>query len=671
MMKNLKMSELSKSHPVISIEKRLLENWEIFIHRREILDRVDPHISTSWQRCIAFLNPFEFHISSRLDPNTFLATQAANFNMISVARPVMEDIYQYLEETDTAVALVNNACYILEILGDSSFLKIAANLGFSSGTQLSESQIGTNAFALSIAERIPILVSGAEHFVKPLHAITAAAAPIFDLTGRPLGALGLISSSNQHSRYFLSLSAAGSQSIASQMWNDVLMVEQNSQVAQLNAILSTISEGVLVRNAEGISLHINSAAEKIFNMPAQALVGHDFRKFFSFPLFIEEAIQRHEQLSDVRAKIHTREHTINLIMSLNYVKNKDEVKWIIITLRKETDVLELAHRRFGTFALQSLDSLEGESHAIRRVRQLARVAVSAKACILIRGERGTAKSLLASAIHNESQRREEPFVIFACSSMPRESMIVELLGMEKNTSSKEPWGQPGKFELAQGGTLFLQDIDLLSLEAQAALLNVLEFGIMQRMGKSKPVPVDVRVITSTSVDLDKLIAQGNFRSELYYRISSFEIQMPPLRDRMEDLPVLIVTILKRLMEQLDRPLAIDPKAIEMMRNYPWPGNLQELEAVLGRAASQISGDELITPESLPDFIHHPYSLKMESSQFVSIRSLDDMEREAFIQSARVCNGNINKMIKVLGVSRTTLWRKLKQYNIPLKEIRQK
>jgi transcriptional regulator of acetoin/glycerol metabolism len=670
-MENQIKSELNASHPVFSSENRLLENWDTFIHRREILRRVDPHIAASWQRCIAFLNPYEIHIPSRLDANMLLATQAANFNMISVARPVMEDIYQYLEETDTAVVLVNNACYILELLGDPSIVKMAAEFGFFTGAQISESQIGTNAFALSISERVPILVSGAEHFIKPLHVLSAASAPIFDLTGRPLGALGLISSSNQHSRYFLSLSAAGAQSIASQMWNDVLMAEQNSQVAQLNAILSTISEGVLVRNAEGISLHINSAAEKIFNMPAQALVGRDFRNFFSFPLFIEEAIQRQEELSDVRAKIHTREHTINLIMSLNYVKNKDELKWIILTLRKETDVLELAHRRFGTFALQSLDSLEGDSPAIRRVRQLARVAVSAKACILIRGERGTAKSLLASAIHNESQRREEPFVIFACSSIPRESMMVELLGLEKNTSSKEPWGQPGKFELAQGGTLFLQDIDVLSLEAQAALLNVLELGIMQRMGKSKPISVDVRVIASTSVDLDKLIAQGHFRSELYYRLSSFEIQMPPLRERMEDLPVLIETILKRLAEQFDRPLSIDPAAMALMGNYPWPGNLQELEAVLGRAASQISADEPITADYLPDFIHHPYSLKMESSQFISIRSLDDMEREALIQSARVCNGNINKMIQVLGVSRTTLWRKLKQYNIPLKEMRQK
>ena len=664
-------NELNASHPLFFSDNRLLENWDTFIQKRKLLRQVDPHIAASWQRCIAFLNPFEIRIPSRLDPGMLLATQAANFNMISVARPILEDIFQYLEETDSAVILINNACYILEILGDASILNKLADFGFFTGAQISESQIGTNAFALSISERAPMLITGPEHFIRPLHTLTAAAAPIFDLTGRPLGALGLVSSSNLRSRYLLALSASGSQSISSQMWNDTLMAEQNSQVAQLNAILSTISEGVLVRNAEGILLHINLAAEKIFNMPAQALVGQDFRNFFSFPLFIEEAIQRQEELSDVRAKIHIREHTINLIMSLKFVKNKDELKWIILTLRKEMDVLELAHRRFGTFALQSLDSLEGASLPIRRVRQLARVAVSAKACILIRGEGGTGKSLLASAIHNESQRREEPFVIFACSSIARDSMMVELLGLEKNTSRKEPWGQPGKLELAQGGTIFLQDIDVLSLEAQAALLNVLELGIIQRMGKSKPISVDVRVIASTKADLDKLIAQGHFRSELYYRLSSFEIQMPPLRERMEDLPMLTETILKRLSEQFGRPMTIDPTTLAMMRNYPWPGNLQELEAVLGRAASQISGDEPITAENLPDFINHPYNLRMESSQFISIHSLNDMEREALIQSVRVCNGNINRMVQVLGVSRTTIWRKLKQYGIPLKEIRQK
>jgi len=339
-------------------------------------------------------------------------------------------------------------------------------------------------------------------------------------------------------------------------------------------------------------------------------------------------------------------------------------------LRKELDVLELAHRRFATFALQSLDSLEGASLAIRRVSLLARVAVSAKACILIRGERGTGKSLLASAIHSESPRREEPFIIFACSSIARDSMLVELLGLEKNTSSKEPWGQPGKLELAQGGTIFLQDIDVLSIEAQAALLNVLELGIIQRMGKSNPVSVDVRVIASTNVDLEKLIAQGHFRSELYYRLSSFEIRMPPLRERLEDLPILTETILKRLSDQFEKRISIDPAALSLLRNYPWPGNLLELEAVLGRSASLIIGEDPITVDDLPDFVRHPYNLRMESSQFVSIHSLNDIEREALLQSVKVCNGNINKMVQVLGISRTTIWRKLKLYGIPLKELRQ-
>ena len=652
------------------IDNRLLENWTTFIQSRKILHHIDPHIASSWQRCKAFLSPFEIHLSSRLDSGMLLATQTANFNLISVARPIMEDIYQYLEETDTAVVLINNACYVLEILGDPETLKRIAGFGFFTGSQISESQIGTNAFALSISERSPILLTGPEHFIQALHGITAASAPIFDLTGRPLGALGLVSRSNLRRGYLLSLSASGSQSIASQMWNDTLMAEQNGQVAQLNAILSTISEGVLVRNAEGLLLHINLAAEKIFDMPSQALVGQDFHNFFSFPLFIEEAIQRQEELTDVRAKIHIREHTIKLIMSLKFVKNKDELKWVILTLRKELDVLELAHRRFATFALQSLDSLEGASLAIRRVRLLARVAVSAKACILIRGERGTGKSLLASAIHSESPRREEPFIIFACSSIARDSMLVELLGLEKNTSSKEPWGQPGKLELAQGGTIFLQDIDVLSIEAQAALLNVLELGIIQRMGKSNPGSVDVRVIASPNVDLEKLIAQGHFRSELYYRLSSFEIRMPPLRERLEDLPILTETILKRLSDQFEKRISIDPAALSLLRNYPWPGNLLELEAVLGRSASLIIGEDPITVDDLPDFVRHPYNLRMESSQFVSIHSLNDIEREALLQSVKVCNGNINKMVQVLGISRTTIWRKLKLYGIPLKELRQ-
>ncbi|MCE1252682.1 MAG: sigma 54-interacting transcriptional regulator [Anaerolineae bacterium] len=655
-----------------SIDQRLLENWLAFVNRREILTSVAAHIAVSWQRCSAFLNPYdEFAQPFKVDSGLLLAMQAADFNLISVARPVMEDIYQYIERTNTAIVLANSACYILEILGDASMIDMASQNGFINGAQISEAKVGTNAFALSVSERVPALVTGAEHFLQRYHSITAAASPIFDLSGRPLGTLGLVSSNNQHNPYLLALSAAGAQSIASQMWNDLLLAEQNSQVAQLNTILSTVSEGVLVRNADGTLLHINAAAEKIFNMPAHALVGRDSKNFLSFPLFLEEAIQRQEELSNVRAKVRAFEHTVELILSLKFVKDKNDLKWVILTLRRASDVLELAQRRFGTLALKSLDSLEGHSPPIRRVRQLARVAVSAKACILIRGERGTGKSLLATAIHNESMRRDEPFVIFACSSIPRDLMMTELLGLEKNTSSKEPWGQPGKLELAQGGTIFIQDVDMLSLEAQAALLNVLELGIAQRIGTSKPFSVDVRVIAATMVDLDDLIARGLFRSDLYYRLSSFEISMPPLRDRMEDLPVLAETVLKHLSEQFGRPIVIAPEALALMQNYPWPGNLQELEAVLGRAVSQMSGDEAISADYLPDFIHHPFSLKIDSSQFISIRSLGDMERETFLQSARACNGNVNKMVKVLGISRTTLWRKMKQYNIHPKDFHQK
>jgi transcriptional regulator of acetoin/glycerol metabolism len=673
MIKNMGPSDEITAEKQAELDQQREEAWLAFINRREILTTVDARIGASWRRCSAYLIPMDVIKPQKIDANLFTSMQIANFDLISVARPVMEDIYQYLEQTHTAIVLANSACYILELLGDPLIIDWASHNGFGKGTQVSESQIGTNSFALAISERVPILVTEKEHFLKQLHDLTAAASPIFDLSGRPLGTIGLITTDNQHTPYLLALSAAGAQSIASQMWNDLLMAEQNSQFAQLNAILSTISEGVLVRNADGTLLHINSAAEKIFNMPAHALVGRDFHNFFSFPLFFEEAIQHQEELSDVRAKIRVKEQSLDLIVSLKFVKDKNELKWIILTLRKASDVLELAQRRFSTFALKSLESLVGESSAIRRVRQLARVAVNVKVCILIRGEDGTGKSLLASAIHNESSRREEPFVIFATSSIPRDKMMSELFGIEDNSSHKTPWGQPGKLELAQGGTIFIQDIDLLSFEAQTALLNVLELGIMQRMGMGRPIPipVDVRIIASTTSDLNELIGQGHFRSDLYYRLSLFEINMPPLRMHMEDLPILMESVLKNLSEQFNKSLSITPEALALMQNYNWPGNLQELEAVLGRAASQISGEEAITPDYLPDFILHPISLKMDSSQFISIRSLEDMEHEAFLQSASVCNGDINKMVQALGISRTTLWRKMKQYHIPLKDFRAK
>jgi transcriptional activator for dhaKLM operon len=231
-------------------------------------------------------------------------------------------------------------------------------------------------------------------------------------------------------------------------------------------------------------------------------------------------------------------------------------------------------------------------------------------------------------------------------------------------------GQPSKIELARGGTVFIQDVDLLPLEAQAALLNVLELEIVQRVGSSRPVPVDTRIIVSTSANMEKLIARGIFRSDLYYRINVFEIKLPPLREQPEDIPLLVDRILSRLEKQFGHTLQMAPGMMDVLKRYNWPGNIQELEIVLERAAAFAGEGGFIGPMHLPEFMFYPSEtvLGLPLSQS-DVQPLDEMEMELILRTAQMCKGNQTKMAQILGISRTTLWRKLKMHRLSPQDLK--
>jgi len=223
--------------------------------------------------------------------------------------------------------------------------------------------------------------------------------------------------------------------------------------------------------------------------------------------------------------------------------------------------------------------------------------------------------------------------------------------------------------LAQAGTLFFQDVDALPLEAQAVLLNVLELGIVQRMGSQRPIEVDTRVIASTSAKMEKPINQGSFRADLYYRLSTFAITIPPLRERRNDIPFVVDRIIKRLSRQLGYSLTLGEGVNDVLKRYPWPGNVREIEATLGRLALQVGTTGLIEIKHLPESIRYVNHLSADEQALPTFQSLDDLERETILRTAELCRGNMMQMSHVLGISRTTLWRRLKTYQIDPQDYR--
>jgi len=435
---------------------------------------------------------------------------------------------------------------------------------------------------------------------------------------------------------------------------------------------------MLVINRDGMIMLINEAATRMLGLNRRVVLGRPIDEFVDFPGYIYEAVSRRDRLTDVEVNIDLRvsgmeQKSINCIISLDYVlidsqNQASEMRWVIAKIRQEQEIRELVQQQVGAQAPLTLEDIPGESAAIKRVHRFVKVSAPAQASILIRGESGTGKNVLASAIHNASPRHGGPFLIVGCTSIPHEWVVSELLGFDDSLDPKKPGGRPSKFELARGGSIFFQNIDDLPLEAQSILLNVLDLGIVQRLGSDRPIDIDVRIIASSSANIEKLIAQGNFRADLYYRLSAFEITLPALRDHLEDIPVLVERILSRLTRQLERPVVLESGVMDALLRYGWPGNVRELESVLSRAAVQSGGSGAVGLMALPSYIQTPDESPADPPR-LKVEPIYRVERALILQAAQVCKGNVSEMAKMLGIGRTTVWRRLKEMDIELTEYR--
>ena len=651
-------------------QQKMLEAWQKFITNQELQSIVPPLIASSWQRCWGRVNPNNKLEFTHMGSEYMRASQTASFDLMAIARPVMEDIYQCIQKSGTAILLTNSIGCVLDLVGDEEILKIMYGWGCGVGSILSEELIGTSSFGLALTERMPVQVAGREHFVRQFHIATGAAAPMFDISGRLLGVLGIAMPIERYHIHSLGLVAAAARAIENQRQSDVLFAEQNSQLGQLNTILSAISDGILVLNANDVLVHANNAASQMLGIPSKLMMGKQSETLLSMPPFLNKAVSQRTPLIDVEGIIKVDQREINCLISLDFVfKSQNELQWIIVTLRSGKKVRKLVQRQVGANATLTLDDIPGDSPQLHRVRSFVRSAAGAQASILIRGEVGTGKNALASAIHNAAYRKDGPFVVFSCSSVPNELVISELLGYEEGDENRHLSGRPSKFELADGGTLFFQDVDVLPLEAQSVLLNALELGVIQRLGSQRAVEVNTRVIASTSASMEALIAQGAFRPDLYYRLSTFTVTLPPLRERPRDIPLVVNRILTRFEKQLGYQVVLTPEVMDVFKKYPWPGNIREVEAVLGRAATQVVGTGVIDLADIPANVRRMETTPQSVRPLLQVSSLDEMEHETILLTAQMQRGNVSRMAHALGISRTTLWRKLKLYRIDPEEYR--
>ncbi|NLJ60926.1 MAG: sigma 54-interacting transcriptional regulator, partial [Firmicutes bacterium] len=336
-------------------------------------------------------------------------------------------------------------------------------------------------------------------------------------------------------------------------------------------------------------------------------------------------------------------------------------------------------RMVGAQARFTFSDLIGEdSTFLERIDMSRRVARSDSTVLLV-GESGTGKELFAQSIHNASPRRDGPFVAVNSAALPRDLVESELFGYEEGAfTGARRGGRPGKFELASGGTLFLDEIGDIPLETQSSLLRVLQDKQVVRIGGHTPIPVQIRVIAATNKDILRLVEEGHFRLDLYYRLSVVNVAIPPLRDRGEDVLILAKHFLQRFAGQRGvDSIEMTPEVETALMEYSWPGNVRELENVIEQANHLLEGSTLEL-RHLPSRISGPSEQKAVGSLFPvnmyspdgHIRRLEEVERNAILNALALSEGNVSSAAKRLGVGRTTLYRKLDKYDIDLISLRE-
>lgn len=308
--------------------------------------------------------------------------------------------------------------------------------------------------------------------------------------------------------------------------------------------------------------------------------------------------------------------------------------------------------------------LIGRDSKMQKIYTLVETIAQTKATVLIKGESGTGKRLVSLAIHaNDPLRKDKPFVEVSCAALPATLLESELFGHVKGAFTGAIRDRLGRFELAQGGTILLDEIDAFSPDLQVKLLRVLQEGEFERVGDTKTVHVDVRVIAATNQDLEEAIQKGTFREDLYYRLNVITMDLPPLRERKGDIPILVDHFLEKFSEKNKKEFSgVSESFLRALEAYQWPGNVRELENVIERATIVAQGS-VLTAEDLPVLFHQSVGASSSGSGRPLKEMLGEPEKELILRTLKECRWNRKRAAALLGVNRTTLYNKMKKYHL--------
>jgi len=658
--------------------------WDAFIKKGIIAEGIiRAEILESWQRSQG-IDPYAKHRHQL--PNRMLqARLAENVQLISLAKPIMRDISEI--EGYGFVALSDQDGYIVDVAGDAKFYGLL-------GLRFNEKDIGTNAIGTALIMKKAMEVGGFEHYCACYHSAYGAAVPVHNNENDIVGILAVYNVSEALPGGVLPTLKMGVKVIE----NQIHYKSEQSEITHIyhntcSSIIDFFPDGIFVVDAQDNIINVNQSGLNLLGInDRESLIGE-----FLGNLLVDDNRVLANLLSNNPNEFINKfslQGTEGIVpcslVRRRITRNPDGSQQTILgfVAEGETEASEKQYVFTGTYGddVSSINSLIGHSEKWNEIKKLCLRAARVSSSVLIEGESGTGKELVARAIHDESGLTG-PFVAINCGAIPKELLQSELFGYEDGSfTGARKGGGIGKLAMGEGGTVFLDEIGEMPFNMQVNLLRFLQDKMITRIGSSISKKVDVRIIAATNRKLKNEVSMGRFREDLFYRLNVINIELPPLRERKLDIPPIARFFIQTLCRQFNRDvLGISDAAMHMLCAYNWPGNVRELRNVMENAIVFTEGN-IIIEDILPSYFKgdslsktEPYpsnkviaqvgpdenmrGLTIEAARKLTQRAAADMERNEILRLLDQYRGNVSNVARDMGISRNTIYRKMKIYKI--------
>ncbi|HDR4707045.1 TPA: sigma-54-dependent Fis family transcriptional regulator [Bacillus paranthracis] len=609
-----------------------LHTWKKFVDEG-VLDsnRMNERISESWHRCKqANVNPHMNKGQKILSSKVFQDQKKKSEIFLDIAIPQIQNMRKTIDELQMLALLIDPDGYVLSLSGNEQTLKRAKHINFIEGVKWTEAAVGTNAIGTALEIEEAIMISGTEHYSVASHSWSCAAAPIHNDDGKLIGVLDFSCPIEFSHPYMLGMVT----SIAHAIERECSIRVHQNELHLIHRFLDVIDsdEQVVICNHRNVIVSASKRVrERVCNWSRMKL----------------EDLMHYGLKTKLEVPVYSNNRMIGKCI---YIKGNKQVK------------------SFSTSPFINgitFPGVIGTSSAFQHTLEEIKLVSPTDASVYVCGETGVGKEYVARAIHENSPRKNGPFIAVNCGSLPKELMESELFGYAEGAfTGARRHGYKGKFEQADGGTIFLDEIGEVPPEMQVALLRVLQERTVTPIGSSKEIPVNIRIITATHKDLLRLVEEGKFRQDLYYRLHVYPLYVPSLIERKEDIPYFI----QHFCERKNWNVAFPKSICNQFSQHTWPGNIRELLNVLERIYILSQGREIC--EKQISFLlqtmmgNQPhFELQAENKTEKTLNFREKIQRDSMIEALEKTNGNVSLAAKLLDVPRSTFYKRMQKYKL--------